>query len=127
MSSDNGDDNKTPEQEWTTKRFWNTWQFRSAAALGALTAAGASSNAPLSRMPANAGATLHLASFGVYFGTNWYTTFVLGITMFNNLPRKTFGRLQSKLFPKYFMVCSFMLVLQVRKQNKTNKATIYYL
>ena len=42
---------------------------------------------------------LHITAFGTWFGTIAYTTFVAGITMFRNLPRQTFGKLQSKLFP----------------------------
>ena len=42
-----------------------------------------------------------------------YTTFVLGITMFKNLPRQTFGKLQAKLFPKYFLLSTITIMLQV--------------
>ncbi len=31
-----------------------------------------------------------------------------GITMFKNLPRQTFGKLQSKLFPLYFILSTGM-------------------
>ncbi len=37
-------------------------------------------------------------------GTNIYTTFVVGLTLFKIVPRQTFGRIQSKLFPIYFNV-----------------------
>jgi ABC-type spermidine/putrescine transport system permease subunit II len=60
------------------------------------------------------GAVLHTLSFATWFGSVAYTTFVLGITMFKNLPRQTFGKLQAKLFPKYFFLGSVCLVLQVR-------------
>lgn len=43
----------------------------------------------------------HLLSFSTWLGSVLYTTFVLGIVAFKNLPRQTFGRLQSKLFPMY--------------------------
>ena len=33
--------------------------------------------------------------------------------MFKNLPRQTFGKLQSKLFPKYFSLCSLTIMLQI--------------
>ena len=42
---------------------------------------------------------LHLLSASVWVGANVWTTFFAGITMFKNLPRQTFGKLQSKLFP----------------------------
>lgn len=33
--------------------------------------------------------------------------------MFKNLPRRVFGKLQSKLFPLYFQLCSVMIGLQL--------------
>ena len=45
---------------------------------------------------------LHLFSFACFFGCGIWVTFVAGLVMFNNLPRHVFGKLQSKLFPKYF-------------------------
>jgi hypothetical protein len=33
--------------------------------------------------------------------------------MYKNLPRQTFGKLQSKLFPKYFNLCSVAIVVQL--------------
>ncbi|KAL9191157.1 hypothetical protein ACHAXT_000863 [Thalassiosira profunda] len=60
-----------------------------------------------------AAATVHLLSFATWFGTVVYTTFVAGITMFKNLPRRTFGSIQSKLFPLYFRLCSAMIGVQI--------------
>ena len=60
-----------------------------------------------------AAATVHLLSFATWFGTVVYTTFVAGITMFKNLPRRVFGKIQSKLFPLYFQLCSVMVGVQV--------------
>lgn len=122
--SENKDvEEETGGKEWTSKRFFNTHAFRSMAVLGTLAVAGYSSSSKSSTssvssssslvLSSKMGATVHVLSFATWFGTNFYTTFVLGITMFNNLPRKTFGTLQSKLFPKYFMLCSSTLVLQV--------------
>lgn len=65
-------------------------------------------------IPTRAGAAINLFSFGTSFGTMFYTTFIFGITAFKNLPRQTFGKLQSKLFPKYFSLCSATMLLQVR-------------
>jgi Domain of unknown function (DUF4149) len=110
MSSDDGA-NKEP---WITPRLHNTAAFRSLALLGAITAAGWSSQSPLALLSAQATAALHLFSFATWFGTMVYTTFVLGITMFKNLPRQTFGKLQAKLFPMYFALSSATIVLQVR-------------
>ncbi len=64
-------------------------------------------------LPPSAAATVHLLSFATWFGTVVYTTFVAGITMFKNLPRRIFGTLQSKLFPLYFQLGTIMIGLQV--------------
>ena len=96
--------------EWTKKRLHNTAAFRSLALLGALALAGFSSP---SALPAKASASVHLLSFATWFGSVAYTTFVAGITMFKNLPRQTFGKLQAKLFPKYFLLGSITLLLQL--------------
>ncbi|KAL3772404.1 hypothetical protein ACHAWU_005581, partial [Discostella pseudostelligera] len=64
-------------------------------------------------LPPNAAATIHLLSFATWFGTVVYTTFVAGITMFKNLPRRVFGTLQSKLFPLYFQLGTIMIGLQI--------------
>lgn len=60
-----------------------------------------------------AAATVHLLSFATWFGTVVYTTFIAGITMFKNLPRRTFGKIQSKLFPLYFQLNSLMVGVQI--------------
>jgi Domain of unknown function (DUF4149) len=109
MSSDGA-----KKEPWITPRLHNTAAFRSLALLGAITAAGWSSQSPLALLSAQATAALHLFSFATWFGTMVYTTFVLGITMFKNLPRQTFGKLQAKLFPMYFALSSVTIVLQVR-------------
>lgn len=96
---------------WTPGRIWNTPVFRFGSILGAL--AFAQNFRASSFLSTKAGATIHLLSFATYFGTVVYTTFVAGITMYKNLPRQTFGRLQSKLFPKYFGLCSISLLLQL--------------
>jgi Domain of unknown function (DUF4149) len=105
---------KKKDEEWTKARLHNTNAFRSAAILGAVAAAGLATKSPLNLLSAQGTALLHLLSFSTWFGTTVYTTFILGITMFKNLPRKTFGTLQSKLFPKYFALSSVAIVLQVR-------------
>jgi len=99
---------------WTPKRFHNSPLFRSAAILSALALAGYStSKSPLTKISTKAAATANLLSFGTWFGTVVYTTFVAGITMYKNLPRQTFGKLQAKLFPKYFSLCSITILIQV--------------
>lgn len=105
-------------EEWTKPRLHNTATFRSLAILGALTAAGVSSKSPLAMLSVQTKAALHLFSYATWFGTMVYTTFVLGITMFKNLPRTTFGKLQAKLFPKYFALSSIAIVLQVSPSSR---------
>lgn len=99
--------------DWTKKRVHNSAGFRSFALLVALFMAGFSSKSPLKLLPAQSIGAIHMLSFGTWFGMVAYTTFVAGITMFKNLPKKVFGRLQSKLFPKYFAISSVALVLQL--------------
>lgn len=52
-------------------------------------------------LPGVAALSLHLGAAGTWLGVNVWTTFFAGITMFKNLPRQTFGKLQAKLFPLY--------------------------
>lgn len=47
---------------------------------------------------------VHMMAFGMWFGTLGWTSTVFGIVAFRTLPRQMFGKLQSKLFPKYFTV-----------------------
>lgn len=95
---------------WTAPRFWNSLSFRSATLLSALTLAFKGGAVSLS---SGISASVHLFSFAVWFGTMWYTTFIFGLTAFKTLPRRQFGKLQSKLFPKYFNVCALTVLLQV--------------
>ncbi|KAL4515062.1 hypothetical protein Ndes2526B_g03624 [Nannochloris sp. 'desiccata'] len=70
-------------------------------ALAATVAAAAYST---SFLPAAAVGFVHMLAFGMWFGTLGWTSFIFGIVAFRNLPRQTFGKLQAKLFPKYFTV-----------------------
>lgn len=47
---------------------------------------------------------LHMIAYGAWFGTLFWASTVFGVVAFRTLPRQTFGKLQSKLFPKYFTV-----------------------
>ncbi|KAF6257297.1 hypothetical protein COO60DRAFT_1239627 [Scenedesmus sp. NREL 46B-D3] len=53
-------------------------------------------------IPSQAANFVHLLAFGVFLGTNVWNTFFVGLTMFKNMPRQMFGRVQSKLFPMFF-------------------------
>ena len=55
----------------------------------------------------------HLLVVATWFGTTVWTSFVAGLVMFKALPRHTFGRLQSKLFPRYFFLSAVCLALAV--------------
>lgn len=52
---------------------------------------------------------LHLFSFASWFGCSMWVSFIAGIVMFQNLPRHTFGRLQAKLFPVYFLFSAILI------------------
>lgn len=43
----------------------------------------------------------NVISMSTSFGTHFWVGSVAGLTMFHNLKRRVFGKLQSKLFPKY--------------------------
>ena len=74
----------------------------------ALLAAVALGGVGTSFLPATAAvAVVHVLAAGVWVGVNLWTTFFAGITMFKNLERQTFGKLQAKLFPLYFALTSF--------------------
>ena len=56
---------------------------------------------------------LHLLAFTSWFGCSIWVSFVGGIIMFNNLPRHVFGRLQSKLFPAYFIFSALAVSIAI--------------
>ncbi len=43
-----------------------------------------------------------LLCFAVWFGSAIWVSFISGFVMFKTLPRHMFGRVQAKLFPRYF-------------------------
>ena len=76
----------------------NTGGARAAALLTALALAGGSSVL----VSAKLGAFVHLLAYSAWTGSMLYVTFIAGLTMFKNMERRAFGKLQAKLFPKYF-------------------------
>jgi putative copper export protein len=57
---------------------------------------------------------IHLFAFTFWFGTILYFTFIQAPLLFKALPRETFGLVQSKLFPAYYLigyVCGGLLVV----------------
>ena len=95
---------------WVTPAVWNKQAFRAGAIAVAILAVRKSSSAVVAAKYAPALAGVHLFAFSYWFGSQLYTTFVAGITMYKNLPRQTFGKLQAKLFPKYFAGGSISLL-----------------
>jgi len=92
-------------EQFVSPAVWNQPIFRAIALVSGGALAGGV--LPFSAM-------LHLSSYGIWLGTNVWTTFIAGLTMFKNLPRKQFGSLQAKLFPKYFQLgtaCTSLVLL----------------
>ena len=56
---------------------------------------------------------LHLLAFSSWFGCSVWVSFVAGIVMFKTLPRHTFGRLQSRLFPAYFVFSAVSILVAI--------------
>jgi len=57
---------------------------------------------------------LHLFAFTFWYGTLLYFTFLQAPILFKSLPRETFGLVQSKLFPAYYLlsyICGTVLVV----------------
>ncbi|KAF8069605.1 Tmem205 [Scenedesmus sp. PABB004] len=72
-----------------------------ARALGTAAAVAATA-ASTTVMPAQGAHFVHLLCWGVMLGANVWNSFFVGLTMFKNMPRQMFGRVQSKLFPAFF-------------------------
>lgn len=56
---------------------------------------------------------IHLSFFGSWFGCSMWVSFVSGLVLFKNLPRHVFGRVQAKLFPRYFQWAFFFLSIPI--------------
>ncbi|KAJ9529501.1 hypothetical protein QJQ45_013853 [Haematococcus lacustris] len=87
----------------------NKGWVRATATLAAVTAAAGSS----ALLPGRLAAFMHVAAFGLWLGSNIWNTFFVGLTMFKHMPRQTFGRVQSALFPQYFTLttgCNILLL-----------------
>eukprot|EP00898_Chlorokybus_atmophyticus_P002914 jgi/Chlat1/3623/Chrsp237S03613 len=95
---------------WLTPAIHNKNAVRALAIAGAVVLSAQSSIMISSRLAW----FLHFVAFGCWLGTSVYTTFIAGIVMFRNLPRQTFGKLQARLFPRYFQLnAASLLVLLV--------------
>lgn len=105
---------------WTPQMIHNSMAFRIAAVVGVGAMVSQNSASSVLFLSLKTSALIHLFSFATWFGTVMYTTFVLGMTMYKNLPRRTFGTLQSKLFPKFFALCSLTIALQLLTLSALN-------
>jgi predicted membrane protein len=104
------------EKQWLKPALHNTPAFRAVSLVSALGLAwyySANAANPFAALSSKAAATLHLLAYGTWLGSVFYTTFIAGITMFKNLPRQTFGKVQSKLFPIYFNLGAITISLQL--------------
>ena len=57
---------------------------------------------------------IHFFAFTFWYGTLLYFTFLQAPILFKSLPRETFGLVQSKLFPAYYLlsyICGTVLVV----------------
>lgn len=54
-------------------------------------------------LPSHLVSFVHLVSLSTWLGTTVYTTLVIGIVLFKQLPRQTFGRVQSKARKQSFV------------------------
>ena len=103
----------------------NSTPVRLLALLAAVTLGGVGT----SFLPASAAAAVvHVLAAGTWVGINLWTTFFAGITMFKNLERQTFGKLQAKLFPLYFALTTFCCAILLGTSTHfesviTNKVT----
>ncbi len=97
-------------QVWIAPAFHNKLSVRLLAIVSGVALAMRQSGAALPLATAKA---VHLLAFGTNLGSTLYTTFVLGIVMIKHLPRQTFGKLQSKLFPIYFAWSAVALAVQL--------------
>lgn len=64
---------------------------------------------------------INVGSCSVSFGTQFWVGSIAGLTMFRALKRRTFGRVQSKLFPKYAMLntsCSLLALVTYLQLNE---------
>jgi predicted membrane protein len=104
------------EEQWLKPALQNTPAFRAGSLVSALGLAwyySTNTANPFAALSSKAAATIHLLAFGTWFGSVFYTTFIAGLAMFKNMPRQTFGKVQSKLFPIYFNLSAITIALQL--------------
>lgn len=104
------------EELWLEPALHNTPAFRSASLLTALWLAWYSTTTaanPLAALPTKAAKVIHFLAYGTWLGSTFYVTCIARFALWKNLPRQTFGKMQSKLFPAYFNLSALTILLQV--------------
>lgn len=86
----------------------NQW-VRFAALSGAVALAANSSRI----LPAQGTLFVNLLAYAIVLGSTIWNTFFVGLTMFKNMPRQTFGKVQSKLFPRYFALTTAATIVML--------------
>eukprot|EP00164_Ancoracysta_twista_P013516 GFYU01021622.1.p1 GENE.GFYU01021622.1~~GFYU01021622.1.p1 ORF type:complete len:205 (+),score=54.42 GFYU01021622.1:131-745(+) len=56
---------------------------------------------------------VHVLTFAISVGTQFWVTFIAGPVMFMNLPKQTFGHIQGKLFPRYFQFLTLLNIISI--------------
>lgn len=83
-----------------------------------------SSPEPQNRLEGQGGSAttkfIYLGSFATHLGAQIWMTFVSGLALYFSLPRHTFGRCQQILFPKYFLLNTFLSVATLVTFAKIN-------
>jgi len=104
-------DNTGAGQVWIEPAFHNKLSVR---ILAVLAGVGFTMKQSGLVVPKLAATYVHLMMYGAGFGSLMYTTFVLGLVMFKNLPRQTFGKLQSKVCGCVGVGCGWSFASAVR-------------
>jgi hypothetical protein len=115
------------EELWLKPALHNTPAFRSASLLTALWLAWYSTSTaanPLAALSAKAAKTIHFLAYGTWLGSAFYVTCFARFVLWKNLPRQTFGKMQSKLFPAFFNLSALTILLQVSCQYKLRQSAL---
>ncbi|XP_075210817.1 transmembrane protein 205 [Lycorma delicatula] len=62
----------------------------------------------------------YLLAFCSHFGSQFWMTFISGLSLYFSLPRHAFGRVQKVLFPKYFGMNTFLSAVTLIAFNHLN-------
>eukprot|EP00803_Ostreobium_quekettii_P006307 evm.model.scf_1937.3 EVM.evm.TU.scf_1937.3 scf_1937:17117-21128(+) len=69
---------------------------------------------------------IHILAFGIWLGSSVWVTFIGGLTMFKNMKRQDFGRIQSKLFPKYFALAAVTIITLLNTIQLASRPWVLY-